>query len=112
MSVSLSAFLTSHRLLLAFVVLFGGSVSTGMLVILLGNVYFLPGPPPRGSLRVGVATALLGAALTGLGVTLAVLGNLQWGSLWRPIGVIATGAAVYLVGLCWLELRARPDATW
>ena len=104
---------TTTHLLTALLLLFGGIVSVGMLAFLLANVYFLPGPPSSWSFRGGIAAAVLGAALAGLGLPLAVAG-LTMASVPRqqPVVLGVVGGALYLLGLAWLEYSARPGMDW
>lgn len=103
---------SGHPLAWALVVLFGGSISTAMLGILLANAYFLPGPPPRLSLGGDVVVAILGATLTGLAVPIAMFDGWSLHGLGVTVWVLAVGVTVYLAGLSVLEVRSRPDAEW
>lgn len=106
--------MTTSHLLLALLLLFGGTVSVGMLAFLLANVYFLPGPPSAWAFRAGIAGAVLGAALSGVGLPLTATALLLAQSV--PLlqsGVLAlVGIGLYLGGLVWLEFTSRPGAEW
>lgn len=104
---------TTTDLLIAALVLFGGVVSVGMWGFLLANVYFLPGPPSAWSFRGGIAAAVLGSALAGLGLPLAVAAlTVASVSLRQSIVFVLVGSGLYLLGLAWLEYSSRPDANW
>lgn len=104
----------ANHLLVALCLLFGGMVSVVMLAFLLANVYFLPGPPSPWSFRAGIAGAVLGAGLAGVGLPLVVTGLL----VAEPVPpsqsfvLAAVGICLYLAGLGWLEFSSRPSAEW
>lgn len=105
--------ITTEHLLTAALVLFGGVVSVGLLAFLLANVYFLPGPPSAWSFRGGLAAAILGSGLAGVGLPLAVAALLVASVPLRQSAVLAVvGGGLYLLGLAWLEYSSRPDADW
>jgi len=97
----------------AALVLFGGGVSTGLLAFLLANVYFLPGPPSAWSFRSGIAAAVVGAGLAGLGVPLAAASLVITSvPLQQSVVLTVVGDSLYLLGLAWLDYSSRPDALW
>lgn len=104
---------TTAHLLTALLLLFGGVVSVGMLAFLLANVYFLPGPPSAWSFRGGIAASVLGSALVGLGTLFSVVALADVSvPLRQPAVLAAVGGGLYLLGLAWLEVASRPDASW
>lgn len=109
----LGPFATGH-LLVALCVLFGGTVSVGMFAFLLANVYFLPGPPSVWAFRAGIAGAVLGAALAGVGLPLFATAVLVAESVpvVQSLVLAGVGVALYLAGLVWLEISSRPTAAW
>lgn len=113
MTATVAGPMTTTHLLTALLLLFGGVVSVGMLAFLLANVYFLPGPPSAWSFRGGIAAAVLGSGLAGLGLPLAVSGLAVASVPFRQSAVLAgVGGGLYLLGLAWLEYASRPNVSW
>lgn len=106
--------IATNHLLVALCLLFGGALSVGMLAFLLANVYFLPGPPSAWAFRAGLAGAVLGAALAGVGLPLVVTALLVAGTVpvFQSLLLALVGVGLYLAGLVWLELSSRPTAEW
>ena len=105
--------ITTAYLLTAALLLFGGIVSVGLLAFLLANVYFLPGPPSAWSFRGGIAAAVVGAVLAGVGLPLAVAAlSIAWVPLRQSAVLAGVGGGLYLLGLAWLEHASQPDADW
>jgi len=105
--------ISTTDVLTAALLLFGSVVSVGLLAFLLANVYFLPGPPSAWSFRGGIAAAVLGSGLVGVGVPLAVAALLVASvPLQQSFVLTVVGGGLYLLGLAWLEYSSRPDADW